>query len=267
MSTKEKFAKNKVLFNTLIAVGLILILLATVYFTRAYPVVLVGNKFIFLSEVDSSIAIAKKLDPNSDKQKVYEQVIANAKKEQLVSNVDIADEFKFYTTGRADEYRKFLNDYFSGDEKLFKKLVVAPKAFDAKLAIKYNSNFGLNNDAYNKASNVISKLNEGQSFEELAKTYSDDKISGQLGGDLGFVQPGQLLPELEKAVAASTFGEVKKQIVISRLGYHIIFPMAVADKDGQKITHLKHILITTSGYENWLAEQLNKIGVHKFIGI
>ena len=267
MSIKEKFRKNKILYTILGAVVLILIILATAYFTKAYPVALVGSNFISLRELEIHIAVAKKLDPQADRQKAYEQLIANAKKEQLVGKVDLDEELKFYKTGRDGEYLKFLNYYFSGDEELFKKLVVAPKAYDANLAIKYNSDFGANNDAYNKASNVINKLNEGQSFEELAKIYSDDKISGQLGGDLGFVASGQLLPELEKAVTSSTLGEVKKQIVVSRLGYHILYPVESAQKDGEKVWHVKHILTQTQGYESWLNAQLDTIRMRKFFNL
>jgi hypothetical protein len=241
---------------------LILVIFTVVYFTRAYPVALVGSHFVSTHELESSIVIAKKLETNPDKEKVYQQLMDNTKKQQLAGKVDLDAELKFYKTGRSEEYNSFLADYFNNSEKDFVRYVVAPRAYDAKLAIKYNSDYGANNDAYNKAENIINRLNQGQAFDELAKVYSDDKISGQLNGDLGFVTEGQLLPELEKAIKSSAIGEVKKQIIVSRLGYHIIYPIEVAQKDGQKVWHVKHILITTSGYDKWIADQLNSVKVY-----
>lgn len=264
MSIKKYFQHHKI-SSSLLGVGtLIFIGLLLMWLTKSYPIAMVGSNLISAREVQEQIDLAKKFDPKAGKQQAFDQLVLNVKKEQMVGKLDLDKELQFYKTDRAEEYNKFLNDYFSGDEKLFVKFVVAPKAYDAQLMTKYNSDFGANNNAYNKAENIISRLNQAESFEDLAKTYSDDKISGQLGGDLGFVSAGQLLPELEKALQQATVGEVKKQIVVSRLGYHILYPVEVAEKDGQKITHLKHILITTSGYDNWLSGQLEKIGVRRF---
>jgi parvulin-like peptidyl-prolyl isomerase len=144
---------------------------------------------------------------------------------------------------------------------------VKPQAYDALLRIKYNSDFAANNDAYNRAENIFSKLDNGQTFEELAKTISDDKVSGQLGGDLGFVTESQILPELAKVLKTVTVGEIKKQLVVSRLGYHVIYPVETSQRDGQKVWHLKHILVQTKGYEEWVKDELTTIQVWHIFNI
>ncbi len=263
MSTEKKIQKFSKLQITLGTIALILVIGVGAVVAGYYPVALVGNNLISHKEFENRISLAKKLEPNADSSQVYDQMIINAKKEQMVGKVDVNSELNYYKTGREQEYKNFLNQYFSGNEKEFVKFIVLPKIYDAILSRKYNSDFGLNNDAYNKADNVIRRLNNGETFEDLAKIYSDDKVSGQLGGDLGFVIKGQLLPELEDAVKSATLGEVEKKIIVTRLGYHILFPVETAQKDGQKVWHIKHILITTAGYDGWLQKQLDAISVKR----
>lgn len=266
MSTDQthKVYPKKKLSVWLSLVFLAIAALSAVFLTRSYPKALVGGNYISARQMDQNFDIARRLDPKADKQKVAAQFYNNAKKQKLAKDADVEAELKFYKTARMQEYSEFLRDYFEGKESLFKKYVVEPRAYDAALAIKYYSDFSKNNDAYNKANNIISRLSSGQTFEELARIYSDDKVSGQLGGDLGFAAEGQLMPELEKAMKNSTVGEVRKELVVSRLGYHILYPVETADKDGQKVWHVKHILITSAGYESWLSQQLSGVKIINF---
>ncbi len=247
----------------------LLILIAIIIIFRLYPVALVGGDVIWNRRLENSIALAKRFDTNVNKSEVFAQLIENEQKERLAEklrinkNNVISEEKEFYKSDNP-EYGKFINDYFNGNEKQFEQYVVAPQAFEALLKIKYNSDFGANNAAYNRAENFIARLNKGEAFEEVAKSGSDDKISGQLGGDLGFVTQNQILPELERALLNLNLGEVNKQITVSRLGYHILYPVQTSERDGQKVWHLKHILIQTQGFDTWLQSQLNTISVKKF---
>lgn len=58
------------------------------------------------------------------------------------------------------------------------------------------------------------------SFEELAKEHSQDG-SARSGGDLGWVSPGQFVPEFEQAMNALRPGEMSQPLV-SRFGVHLI---------------------------------------------
>ena len=60
----------------------------------------------------------------------------------------------------------------------------------------------------------------GASFAELAKQYSAD-ISAAKGGDLGWVYPGDTVPEFEQAMDALKPGEIS-QPVQSPFGWHLI---------------------------------------------
>jgi len=67
---------------------------------------------------------------------------------------------------------------------------------------------------------ILAELKEGKDFAEAAKEYSED-ISASIGGDVGFVVRGQMVPEFEKAVYRLKAGEVS-DVVETEYGYHII---------------------------------------------
>ncbi len=62
--------------------------------------------------------------------------------------------------------------------------------------------------------------NNADSFEELAKKFSND-LSASAGGDLGWIYPGDTVPEFERAMNALQPGEVSQPIE-SPFGYHLI---------------------------------------------
>ena len=62
--------------------------------------------------------------------------------------------------------------------------------------------------------------NKAATFEELAKLYSND-FSAAKGGDLGWIYPGDTVPEFERAMDALPIGQVSEPIE-SPFGYHLI---------------------------------------------
>ncbi|MFC4322151.1 peptidylprolyl isomerase [Litchfieldia salsa] len=70
------------------------------------------------------------------------------------------------------------------------------------------------------AKEVLAKLEEGKTFEELAAEYSSDGSAAQ-GGELGWFPKGQMVPEFEEAAFTLGKGEVSEPVK-SQFGYHII---------------------------------------------
>jgi peptidyl-prolyl cis-trans isomerase SurA len=65
------------------------------------------------------------------------------------------------------------------------------------------------------------RLQSGQAdFATLAREYSQDGSSKE-GGDLGWVNPGQFVPEFEEVMNSLTPGEISRPLV-SRFGVHLI---------------------------------------------
>lgn len=62
--------------------------------------------------------------------------------------------------------------------------------------------------------------NSTRTFESLAREFSEDG-SGPTGGDLGWMAPGNLVPEFEQAMNALPLGGVSGPVV-SRFGVHLI---------------------------------------------
>lgn len=76
-------------------------------------------------------------------------------------------------------------------------------------------------DALRKLTELKQRLdNKAATFEELARLYSND-FSASKGGDLGWIYPGDTVPEFERAMDALAIGEVSEPIQ-SPFGYHLI---------------------------------------------
>jgi parvulin-like peptidyl-prolyl isomerase len=74
-----------------------------------------------------------------------------------------------------------------------------------------------------EATTVLDRLAKGEAFEALAKELSKDPGSGANGGDLGWLQKGQTVPEFDKAIFEDLKpGEMTKAAVKTQYGFHII---------------------------------------------
>ncbi|NBS56705.1 MAG: molecular chaperone SurA, partial [Betaproteobacteria bacterium] len=75
-------------------------------------------------------------------------------------------------------------------------------------------------DAKRRLSDIRDRIANGTDFAELAKLNSADG-SATKGGDLGWVYPGDTVPEFERAMDELKPGEIS-QPVKSPFGYHLI---------------------------------------------
>lgn len=73
-----------------------------------------------------------------------------------------------------------------------------------------------------KAKEVITKLEGGAKFADLAKEYSTDKSNAQNGGELGYFAQGDMVKEFADAAFALNKGEYTKTPVKTQFGYHVI---------------------------------------------
>lgn len=96
------------------------------------------------------------------------------------------------------------------------------------------------------------KLQQGESFEELAKTYSQDPGSASSGGDLGSFEQGMMVPEFDKAVFSMQVGQVSEPVKTD-FGYHLIKLEAVEPKQTQPFAEVKGTV--TQQYQMQQAEK------------
>jgi peptidyl-prolyl cis-trans isomerase SurA len=95
--------------------------------------------------------------------------------------------------------------------------------------------------AYQKIDNIRKKLASGESFEELAKKYSEDELSGAKNGNLGYITSLQTQYAFENAVYTLDKGAVSS-IVRTAAGYHLIKILDVRPNQGK--IRLAHILVS-----------------------
>jgi len=69
---------------------------------------------------------------------------------------------------------------------------------------------------------VISRLQQGQAFAELARSLSTDKVSRAQGGNLGWLMMEQMPPDFAAAARALKPGEHTVQPVKTDQGWHVI---------------------------------------------
>ena len=72
-----------------------------------------------------------------------------------------------------------------------------------------------------RAEEIVAEARGGGDFAALARQYSEDDSTKELGGDLGSISPGQMVPEFEGAAYALEQGEISDP-VSSLFGVHII---------------------------------------------
>ncbi|HET8848762.1 MAG TPA: peptidylprolyl isomerase [Marinobacter sp.] len=72
-----------------------------------------------------------------------------------------------------------------------------------------------------KIRDIYNQLQDGADFATLARELSDDPVSGSDGGNLGWVSPGEMVPEFEQAMMAADIGEFYGP-VRSQFGWHIL---------------------------------------------
>ncbi len=72
-----------------------------------------------------------------------------------------------------------------------------------------------------RAESLLERIDAGESFEELAREYSEDPGSAEEGGDLGYFGRGVMVPAFEEAAFALEPGQVSA-VVQSPFGFHII---------------------------------------------
>jgi len=72
-----------------------------------------------------------------------------------------------------------------------------------------------------RAEKLLEEINGGADFEKLAKQYSEDTVSAEKGGDLGYFSRGTMVKPFEKMAFSLKPGELSP-VVKTPFGFHII---------------------------------------------
>ena len=85
-------------------------------------------------------------------------------------------------------------------------------------------------DAMERIRRIHTELLDGDSFEELAKKYSDDVNSANLGGDMGWFVPASYGERMDETLMALKDGEISEPFQ-TEVGWHIIERLGTREKD------------------------------------
>ena len=149
-----------------------------------------------------------------------------------------------------DLYEENISDYNQPEQRYLKYV---------KWPILSNANDSLRVKL--EAEDLIFRLNEGEDFALLANTYTEDPSNSAdpqnlKGGDLGWFNRGQLLPEFEVASFEAEKGAIVGPI-LTDYGYHVIKVNDKRTVDSNEQVNASHILLTIQpgrGTENELKD-------------
>ena len=112
------------------------------------------------------------------------------------------------------------------------------------------------------------QIEGGEDFGGLARQYSDDIGSATEGGNLGWTNPGQMVPEFEATMAGTAEGSIS-QPFRSEFGWHILEVKARRDKDFSGEVRRNQVAgyIRDQKYQEELDAWLRKIREEAFVDI
>jgi peptidyl-prolyl cis-trans isomerase SurA len=85
-------------------------------------------------------------------------------------------------------------------------------------------------EAENRLRQLRERIEQGEDFATLARSHSQDPGSASEGGDLGWVTPGEMVPEFEQAMDQLENGQISEPVQ-SRFGWHLIQVLARREHD------------------------------------
>jgi peptidyl-prolyl cis-trans isomerase D len=90
------------------------------------------------------------------------------------------------------------------------------------ILIEFNDSNADDEAAKTQAQAVLTRLEQGEDFAELAKELSNDTFSGENGGDLEWLEPGVMEESFDEAALALTnVGDISP-LVKTSFGYHVL---------------------------------------------
>ena len=118
------------------------------------------------------------------------------------------------------------------------------------------------------AAELRARAEAGEEFGELARRYSDDIGSAAEGGELGWTNPGQMVPEFEATMAGTAEGSISRPFR-SEFGWHILEVRGRRDKDFSEEVRRNQVAgyIREQKYQEELDAWLRKIREEAFVDI
>ncbi|GEM_PF-2407394 len=194
-----------------------------------------------------------------------------------VTQQDLEDEFQKYLDQIKQQAEAVGQEIGNAEEEALKmfeqqfgwttkeevlEYAIRPYVEQQKLQEKFEEDGGYKEEAKQEAEEVLEKVKaDPDKFADLAKEYSDDVQSAEMGGELGFFGKGMMVAEFEEVVFALEPGQISDEVVETEYGYHIIKVLEV-DEEKEEIK-AAHILIMPFG--SWYEKEKEQIDVSEWL--
>lgn len=179
------------------------------------------NQGIILNQEKKDEIFNKQIEAIEENNNITEEQLVEALKKQGIESLEAYKKIFF----EQNEGAILIGEL---QKKIFDSITVEDKAVEDYYnknidSYKYGAQVKASHilvDTEEKAREVLDKLNNGADFAEVAKEYSTGP-SGKNGGDLGYFEKGDMVPEFAEAAFSLKVGEISKPVK-TKFGYHII---------------------------------------------
>lgn len=169
------------------------------------------------SEVDETLSEVRNKFPNREtflraieEQGLTEKKLWNRFRDQLMTqklvNYEVKSKVSVSPGEVSDYYKAHSGEFEQGDRVKLQHILIRTTSRSDE-------------DALALAGKLVDEAAAGKPFEELAKTYSEGAEAKE-GGEMGWMERGQLLGDIDEKVFALEVGQVTRPIK-SNLGYHV----------------------------------------------
>ncbi len=172
-------------------------------------------------------------------EEAYGKTLAEIKAESrdLVKDEFLIEQMQYKLTQNINITYQEVKEYFESIP--YDSLPIIPVEYELSQIVKTPYISELEKiEVKKKLEEIRTRVMRGESFKTFARLYSEDPGSASKGGEIGFVNRGELFSEFELAAFTLKPGEISP-IVETQAGFHII---QMLERRGEQI-NVAHILI------------------------
>ena len=157
-------------------------------------------------------------------------VYIELKEQDIADNINVSDE------DAKDIYESQLERYMSAELRKARHIMFKVSSEIGPDAIEWD-------EAMDKANELVQKLKDGADFAELAKQHSEDTLSAEKGGDMGFIAPGDFTNKgLEDALFSLKVNE-NSQAVRTEQGVQILQLVEIEEPEQEPFESVREKII------------------------
>ena len=123
-------------------------------------------------------------------------------------------------------------------------------------------------ETFKEITSIRERFIDGESFEDLAKEFSEDPGTSSNGGDLGWSGKGRYAPEFEATMLITAVGETS-EVFETQFGYHFLQVIDKRNKDitNDLIENRAYNMLFSRKYDEALENTLRSMRAEAFVEI